>query len=321
MSTGRNRGLVFLVPLTFLLAACGSAEGDNSDRAKIVMLSHPAGDTFYYSVEQGARAEAERLGVDLEVQRISAVSAEAQIPILNAVIAKNPDAILIGPADSNALQEPLEEAADRGIKIVLYDTTVVDPSFAVTFVSADIEEQGRLAGEVLLDATGGKGTVYYEGHLVGQHYFDSLRSGWTEAMDTAPDVKQLEVVYSGFDTAKAESNVRTLLAGNPELAGGFMGVEVGVIGGLEAFRRAGRTDVALVAADGAPAIVEAVRAGQVLATVNSHAGEIGTKALSSAVDALAGKTVPPTQFVENCVLTTENIDTPEMAPCINEAEE
>ena len=55
-----------------------------------------------------------------------------QKPIVDSVTASKPAATLIAPTDVEAMQAPLEQAAKAGIEVVLVDTTVNDPSFAVS---------------------------------------------------------------------------------------------------------------------------------------------------------------------------------------------
>jgi len=45
-----------------------------------------------------------------------------QKPVVDAVVASKPDALLVAPTDVAAMQGPLKAAADAGIKVVLVDT-------------------------------------------------------------------------------------------------------------------------------------------------------------------------------------------------------
>lgn len=51
-----------------------------------------------------------------------------QTPIVNAVVAKNPAALLIAPTDATALISPLMQAKAADITIGLVDTTLEDDS-------------------------------------------------------------------------------------------------------------------------------------------------------------------------------------------------
>lgn len=64
------------------------------------------------------------------------------VAALEAVIASGPDAILIAPTDVDALQTPLQTAVDAGIVVVLVDTTLSDPSLAVSQIASDCTSSG-----------------------------------------------------------------------------------------------------------------------------------------------------------------------------------
>ncbi|MBN9022272.1 MAG: proline iminopeptidase-family hydrolase, partial [Rhizobiales bacterium] len=65
------------------------------------------------------------------IQGPNEFSAQAQIPVIDALLAQKPDAIAIAVADPNALIPPLQKWADEGIPIVTFDSALADPPFPV----------------------------------------------------------------------------------------------------------------------------------------------------------------------------------------------
>ena len=47
-----------------------------------------------------------------------------QTPVVNAVAAKKPDAVLIAPTDTKAMFAPINQLKQNGSKVVLVDTTL-----------------------------------------------------------------------------------------------------------------------------------------------------------------------------------------------------
>ena len=126
-------------------------------------------DAFYITMHKGAMAAADALGVELLFQGSPEWNASLQIPILNAVIAKKPDAILIAPNDKQQLIAPLKAAADAGIAVICVDTFIDDGvfqdgmgdgDFPISYVASDNVLGGVMAGNALANAIGKKGTVY-----------------------------------------------------------------------------------------------------------------------------------------------------------------
>ncbi|TIN05318.1 MAG: sugar ABC transporter substrate-binding protein, partial [Mesorhizobium sp.] len=81
-------------------------------------------DGFYITMRKGAQAAADALGVTLVFQGAPDFNPVTQVPVLDAVIAKKPDAILIAPTDKVQLVEPLRKADDAGIPVITVDTFI-----------------------------------------------------------------------------------------------------------------------------------------------------------------------------------------------------
>ena len=69
------------------------------------------GDEFYITMQCGMEAEAKKLGVSVTTQGPQKFDPTLQKPILDSVMAAKPDALLIAPTDTTALQSPLAQAA------------------------------------------------------------------------------------------------------------------------------------------------------------------------------------------------------------------
>ena len=332
MTVQRVRKLVLLCGLCAVLvaglAACGSSSDDDGgtsaagggDAPKIFMVSAPPGDDFYYTIEQAAKDEAARIGADLEVQQYPKYEAASQASVLNAGIARNPDAILIGPIDQNALQATLERAADRGIEIITYDTNTRDPEGVVsTFVASDVTELGRNAARAQVRLLGGRGKVFYQGTQPDQTFFDSLQAGWKEILDAEPGITQLPVVYSDWEASRASQQMQAILAGNPDLAGGFAGIYPDQQAIVPAVKRAGKLDqLKMVGVDGAPANVQRLRDGELQAIVSVKAADYGIEAIQAAVKAIRGEELPARTVIGQCILTAATLDDPANKRCLYE---
>src|SRR5690349_4371227 len=81
-------------------------------------------DAFYITMHKGAQAAADALGDTLVFQGAPDFNPVTQVPVLDAVIARHPDAILIAPTDKVQLIEPLKKVVDAGIKVITVDTFI-----------------------------------------------------------------------------------------------------------------------------------------------------------------------------------------------------
>ena len=139
-------------------ASSMAAPAKASKNYNLQFIQGVAGDEFYITMQCGMEAEAAKLGVSVKTQGAQKFDPTLQKPILDSVVAGKPDAILIAPTDVTAMQAPLNAAAEAGTKIVLVDTTVEDPSIAVSAIASDNEGGGRAAFEAIkqLNPNGGK---------------------------------------------------------------------------------------------------------------------------------------------------------------------
>jgi ribose transport system substrate-binding protein len=75
------------------------------------------------------------------------------------VAVSKPDALIVAPTDTKALNPELSRIASEGTKIVFVDTTTDDPSIAVSHITSNNIGGGELAAQNLAQEIGGKGTV------------------------------------------------------------------------------------------------------------------------------------------------------------------
>src|SRR4051795_8009473 len=135
-----------LVVVALTAAGCGSGGTKGSSAAKtyeITLIKGVNGDPFYATMACGAQTEAAKLGAKLNVVGGDKWGADAQTPVVNSVIAKHPDAVLIAPNDTEAMQAPLRQLVDAGIKLVIVDTGLKDESQAVAVIDSDNAGGGK----------------------------------------------------------------------------------------------------------------------------------------------------------------------------------
>jgi ribose transport system substrate-binding protein len=307
-----------------IVAGCG---GDDPDAAsnggsdyEIVFIPGVAGDDFFHTIWLGAQERADELGISIEQQAPPKYEPASQIPLVNAAIAKKPDALLVAATDADALRAPLKAAADRGIKVLTFDTGVTDPDFVVTHVSSDIVDAGRVVGTELLRLVGDKGELMYIDHAPGVAFAKDLRSGFEEVVGSEPGVELLPVQYSEIEPQKANTITRTTVTSHPDLAGAFVGVGVNAQGAVPALEAAHKLDqVKTVAFDAFASNMRFLAAGDLDVVVSVAARDYGHELVQAAVESLDGKDVQSSIQPKICVLTADNADDQANKPCLYSA--
>ena len=95
-----------------------------ADAVTIALIPGLTADGFYVTMHKGAEAAAKALGVNLLYQGAAEWNVSLQVPVLEAIIAKKPAAILIAPNDKVQMVEPLRKAFEAGIQVVCVDTFI-----------------------------------------------------------------------------------------------------------------------------------------------------------------------------------------------------
>lgn len=292
-------------------------------RYNIALIPGLTTDGFYITMRKGAEAAAKALNVNLTFQGAPDFNPVTQIPVLNAVIARKPDAILIAPTDKRQLVAPLKKASDAGIKVITvdtfigengaYQTGVGDADFPLAYISSDNVEGGRIGARALAKAIGGKGSVYVSNVKPGISTTDQREEGFKDELKKFPNIKVLETQFNDNDANKAASQLAAVLARNPDLAGVF-GANLfsaqGAANGVKAANKRGAVKV--VAFDAPESIVADIRNGTIDLAIAQHPAEMGYFGVVSAYSVLTGNSIPTRVGTGYTVMDKSNIDKPEV---------
>jgi ribose transport system substrate-binding protein len=285
----------------------GGATGGDSKSYKMTLIAGVKGDEFYITMNCGAQEAAKKIGATLEFQGPDQFDAAQQTPIVDAVAAKSPDAILIAPTDTKALFAPITQAAANS-KIVLVDTTLDDPSMAVSQIASDNVGGGVTAGETVLDLIGGKGKVMVVNVKPGISTTDQRGQGFEQAVKGKPGVEYLGQEYSQDDPAIAAQIVTSTLSKHPDLKGIFATNLFSAEGAASGLRQAGKLgDVKIVGFDAGPKQVKDLEDGLVQALIAQKPAEIGKLGVEQAFAALEGEPTEKEIGTDFEVITKDNL--------------
>ena len=318
----RRRWLVGTVALALLLAACGGDDegggggGGAEQQYKLTLIQGVKGDQFYVTMECGAQEAAKAAGATLDVTAPDEFDASLQTPVVNAVVAKKPDAILIAPTDTQAMIPPLTQAKAAGIKLVFVDTTTENGAeLAESEIASDNEEGGREAARSLAELTGGKGSVAVINVKPGISTTDARAKGFEEEIKKTPGLKYLGVEYSNDKPEVAAAKTTALLAAHPDLVGIFGTNLFSAEGAATGLRSAGATEkVKIVGFDAGPKQVEDLEQGIVQALIAQKPADIGKAGVEQAIAALKGEPVQKQIGTGFVVVTKENMNDPDVKP-------
>jgi ribose transport system substrate-binding protein len=305
------------LPVLLLAAACGngdsSTESSDGGDYKVTLIQGQRGEEFYVSMDCGAKAAAKDLGVTLDTQGPDKFDATLQNPIIDSVVAKKPDAILIAPNDTVASVAPLKQADAAGIKTILVDTVVDDESIGLSRIASDNVEGGRAAARELAKQIGDKGSVLFIGTTKGVSSVDARQEGFEEEIKKHPNIKYVGPQFSENDLQKANSIVTSSLSAHPDLAGIFAANLTSADGAASGLKQSGKqAAVKIVGFDAGPAQVKQLEAGDVQALIVQKPYDMGYTGVEFAVKALKGEDVEKKVDTDFVIATKDNLSSPDI---------
>ena len=295
-------------------ASSAGSSATAGGKYKIALIPGVANDAYYGSVACGVKSVAEAAGSSVDVQAPKSFSPTDQIPILTAVIATKPDVIIIAPTDSKALFTPLKQAVDAGIKVVLVDTTLADPSIAVAQVSSDNIAAGKVAAETLAGLLKGqKGSVVTVNLTAGVTTTDDREKGFADGLKATADLSYIGQQFSKNSVQTATSIVSATLAAHPDLVGVFSTAAFNTEGAVAALKSSNKAaTVKIVGFDANPSGIKQIQDGSVAAQVVLKPYDEGRAAAQQALNALDGKPVVKVTSTGADVATKDNLQSAEI---------
>jgi ribose transport system substrate-binding protein len=296
-----------------VLAAAAAAGAQPAANKNITLMVGVKGDPFYVSMQCGAQAAATKLGYKLQVQGPDKFDATLQNPLLDAVAASKPAALLVAPNDVKASAPPLKRIQAAGTKVVLVDTIVTDKSVGVSRIATDNNLGGVKAADALKQL-GVTGKVLVISTDPGVSSVDARVAGFDTRAKALGFTLVSKTQYSHNEPATAAQIISASLAKNPDLQGVFatnlfsaQGVSTGV-------RQAGKSGkVKVVGFDAGPDQIKQLKAGQVQALVAQKPYDIGQQGIMQAVAALTGKPVTKNIATTSLIVTKANLSDPSVS--------
>jgi ribose transport system substrate-binding protein len=236
-----------------------------------------------------------------------------QISDIEDLISKKVDAILITAINPKALIPVVEKAMAAGIVVVDFDNLVYTDNITA-HVIVDQKEFGRVQGEWLAKAMGGKGEIIAFNGIKGTAISAERFEGAKSVFDKYPDIKIVQEVYADWDFAKAKRAMESLLAAYPKIdgiwsQGGAMSEAV-----IKAYLERGMTPPPVTGEDGNGFLKlwKQLRDSGKYPNFDSIATSMPTwcsaKALEIALDALTGKPYEKKTIIPIPTITASNLD-------------
>lgn len=297
--------LALSLVLTGLFAlGCGkSGEKAPAGKPKIALVMKSLANEFFSTMAEGARKhhEAHPAEYDLIVNGTkNETDLAEQVNIVEQMIARQVNAIVIAPADSKALVTVLKRAKEAGVLVVNIDNkldaeVLKQAGLSVPFVGPDNRAGARKVGDELgKHLQAGDKVAIIEG-IPTAFNGQQRRLGFEDAMKAAG--MNIVTIQSGnWEMDKANTVAAAILTEHPDLKAILCANDNMALGAVSAIQAAGRSGKVLVVGfDNIRAIRPMLADGRVVATADQHADQLAVYGIEAALKILRGEAPPADQ--------------------------
>lgn len=298
---------VMLLVATVLTSGCNKSEtakeASGSKKPQIALVMKSLANEFFSTMAEGAKKHqgANATSYDLIVNGIkNETDLSEQVNLVEQMIARQVNAIVIAPADSKALVTVLKRAKDAGILVVNIDNklntdVLKEAGLQIPFVGPDNREGARKVGEALAkQLKAGDKVAIIEG-IPTAFNGQQRRAGFEDAMKTA-GANVVTVQSGNWEMEKANNVAAAILSEHADLKAILCANDSMALGAVAAVQSAGKTgNVLIVGFDNISAMRPLLEKGQVVATADQHGDQLAVFGIEAALKILKGDASPADQ--------------------------
>lgn len=303
----RLLGFSALAALGFAAAPLLTAPQARADEPTIGLAVANLQANFFNQIKQSVEAEAKAKGVKVIVVDAHGDSA-TQVNQIQDLITRGVKALIYIPAGATAAGVPVKAAEAAHIPVIAVDRNPPDAP-ATTFIATNSVAAARTLGDYVCKISGGKGELAIIQGQLGTTPEVDRNKGFNEAMANCPGIKQVAKQASQeWSQAEGFNIAQDMLQRHPNITIFFGRADALALGAAQAVKVANLGHpVIVVGFDGDTAGLKAVQDGVLAATMTQQTQKMGRMAVDSALNLMAGKTVPKQQLQSAVLTTKENV--------------
>lgn len=288
---------------------------DKPAKPVVALVMKSLANEFFGTMAQGAKRHQAAHAGDYEII-VNGTKNETdlgeQVNLVEQMVARGVNAIVIAPADSKALVPALKRARDAGVLVVNIDNqldadALKQAGITIPFVGPDNRAGARQVGEtVAARLAAGDKVAIIEG-VPTAFNGQQRRLGFEDAIKAA-GLNLVSVQSGQWEMDKANNIASALLSEQADLKAIFCGNDSMALGAVAAVQSAGRTGKVLVVGfDNISAVRKMITEGTVAATADQHGSELAVFGIEAALAILKGEATPADRNTPVDVVTAASI--------------
>ncbi len=187
--------------------------------ASYAIIAKSAGNPYMERMASGFEEVIKAAGAEAIVKYPAEITAEAQITLINELVAQGVSGIAVAANDADALETALTAAMDKGIKVVSLDSSV-NPASRMTHINqAGVQQVAQCLVDAVYDLTGGSG----DWAILSATSTATNQNAWIDAMKEIlkdskyAEMNLVEVAYGDDQFQKSVDQTQALIANYPDL--------------------------------------------------------------------------------------------------------
>jgi len=257
-----------------------------------------------------AKKELEKAHPDLKITIKTAANAGEQANQLQDLVTANKiNALVVFPFESAALTKPVAQVKGKGVYVTVVDRGLTDTSAQDAYVAGDNTAFGKIPGEYLVKALGGKGNIVAMRGIATT--LDNERmDAFNAAIKGSTDIKLLDAKYANWNRDDAFKVMQDYLTRFKQIDAVWAADDDMAVGVLKAIDQAKRTDIKLVfGGAGAKGMIKTLMDGKdprIQANVSYSPKFIYDAIKLTAEARLKNDKLPATTIIPSVLITKDN---------------
>ncbi|SLN64732.1 substrate-binding domain-containing protein [Roseisalinus antarcticus] len=210
--------------------------------------------------------------------------AAGQLEDIRNLVEAGVDAIVLNPANSEALNSAIEDAIAAGIVVVAVDQAV--GAEGAYILSNNQEQYAYLGAKWLFEELGGSGDVVYMRGAAGAGADDDRNTGFQRALSEFPDINIVQETFTGWQQDQGKQQILDYLATGLPVDGVWTSGIDNVI--VDAFIESDVPLVPIVGADNAGFVGQLASIDGFTGAAVTNPGSIGGAGMTLALQVLSG---------------------------------
>lgn len=280
-------------PTWKLLAAAGVVTAfamPAEAQTKIGIVVETLGNPYFACVKENAEKEAEKHS-DVELTVIGAATGTdlaGMTRMIEDLTQAQNEVIAFNAIDPNAMISTAQKVKDAGIKVLIHSDDLAE-QVADHFVGPDQYAGQAAVAKAVADALDGKGKVAIVEGVTGNMSSLLRKKGAEETLAKYPDIEIVGVWSANWDRAQGLKKAEDILTAHPDISAIVAVNDEMALGALQAVKARNKLgEVIVTGFNGVDESIQAVKRGDLLATVLTYCDSVGRQLVLTGKAVAAG---------------------------------